>query len=237
MSVLQDLTKLSAGTLLVFYELDLSPCIGKFGQTTTDKFYWVDGVNELGANVVWRGQEYNRYPIQTSGFDKSGDGTIPRPKLTVSNTGGLIGSIARDYNDIAGAKLTRTRTFLKYIDAINFAEGNPYADPEQFLDRETWVVDRKANENSIFIEWELTAPFDLIGVKLPRRQCIQNACTWKYRGAECGYTGTNYYNEYDKPTTLENDKCGKRLTSCKLRFGATAILPYGGFPAVGLVGG
>jgi hypothetical protein len=29
----------------------------------------------------------------------------------------------------------------------------------------------------------------LVGVVLPRRQIIANVCQWKYRGAECGYTG------------------------------------------------
>ncbi|TCS68254.1 hypothetical protein EDC61_1305, partial [Sulfuritortus calidifontis] len=29
--------------------------------------------------------------------------------------------------------------------------------------------------------------------------------------------------------------CGKRLASCKLRFGPYAELPFGGFPAVGLL--
>jgi lambda family phage minor tail protein L len=30
------------------------------------------------------------------------------------------------------------------------------------------------------------------------------------------------------------DVCGKRLTSCKLRFGQNNPLPYGGFPAAAL---
>lgn len=237
MPILQDIQKLSVGTLVTFYELDLSPCQGKFGQTTTEKFRWVDGVNELGNDVVWKGITYNRFPVQTSGFDRQGDGTIPRPKLVVANIGGVIGSLAREYRDIAGAKLLRTRTFLKYLDAVNFQGGNPYADPTQFLDSETWIVDRKSSENNIYVEWELTAPFDLAGVRLPRRQCLQNACSFKYRGTECGYTGTNYFDEFDRATNQDNDRCGKRLNSCKLRFGETAILPYGGFPAVGLIGG
>lgn len=35
----------------------------------------------------------------------------------------------------------------------------------------------------------------------------------------------------DDPT-YRADKCGKRITSCKLRFGATNPLPFGGFPGV-----
>ena len=30
------------------------------------------------------------------------------------------------------------------------------------------------------------------------------------------------------------DSCGHRLASCKMRFGATAELPFGGFPGAGI---
>lgn len=485
MTILQDIQQLNAGNIVTLYELDLTGCIGKYGQTpyvslgnatvgsVTTKgtgwtaqlngladtsnistgtklisfspgtgrlyqgipstctvisidsetsltyktsggavpvagtvtnitglicFTWCDGVNEVGEEVTFDSIKYNRYPIQANGFDKTGNGSIPRPKLTVGNIGGIIGALAKDYNDLVGAKLTRTRTFARYLDTVNFnkynvllqttsmlnavwnsyssngATGsveivedsfygyvlrikkltgavgarfgvrqgfsgltgtqynaftyvrpvisqssgyafyidankaggglstrsaaltgaetlnvwqkysatsdsanlsgtgsfymfidgppgstvdfawpqlssgttvydyqptgiswNPTADPTQVLDREIWTIDRKANENSIFMEWELTAPFDLRGVKIPRRQCIQNMCNWKYRGPECGYTGSAYFNINDMAVSDANkDICGKRLSSCKRRFGATAILPYGGFPAVGI---
>ena len=238
MTVLQDIQKLGVGTLVVLYELDLTECIGKFGEIppVEDRiFRWCDGVNELGNNVVWAGNTYTRMPIEASGFDKAGDGTIPRPRLSVANIGGTVGALTRTYDDITAAKLTRTRTFLKYLDAVNFLEGNTYADGSQYLDKETWIVDRKASENSVYIEWELTAPYDLAGVKLPRRQCIQNICPWKYRGAECGYTGTAYFNILDESVpSVNQDTCGKRLSSCKARFGTAAVLPFGGFPGVGL---
>jgi len=65
---------------------------------------------------------------------------------------------------------------------------------------------------------------------------VQNICPWRYRSSECGYTGTAYFNANDQSvTTLEQDVCGKRLSSCKLRFGEFAELPYGGFPASGLI--
>jgi phage-related protein len=122
---------------------------------------------------------------------------------------------------------------LDYIETTT--SRNPYEDSSQYLDREVWTIDRKSAENSSIIEWELTAPYDLIGVKLPRRQCIQNACVWKYRGPECGYTGTKYFAKNDTVITdPTKDTCGKRLSSCKVRFGETAVLPYGGFPSVGL---
>lgn len=504
MTILQDIYQLKPSNLVTLYELDLSPCIGRYGATTQDKYYWCDGVNETGSDLVWNGITYSRYPIQATGFDKQGNGSIPRPKLVAGNYGGIIGDLAREYNDIIGAKLTRIRTFAKYLDAINFnpanlytkstdlthnswsttgitviksksiipfpkgskisisgvipssynlkdvevvdcttnsvtfastaignqiqsgiisgsgysisttellgtgsastvyftpiesdtvvtgevihtitelnsnsmhsinktsyitykanttycksfyvrkgirnqfkigfpgyifADGNPryayidldtrgyfntntikgqitieavpdsrgwfrcsiadiaevnvsaldeafilckdgletyqgtnsnyailftspqisinnqfpveyypesndylnanpYADPTQYLDKEVWTIDRKSNENSMFVEWELTAPYDLMGVKIPRRQCIQNICAWKYRSAECGYTGGSYFNIKDEQVGSANqDICGKRVSSCKLRFPGGQALPYGGFPAIGI---
>jgi lambda family phage minor tail protein L len=55
-----------------------------------------------------------------------------------------------------------------------------------------------------------------------------------YRSTECGYTGTNYFNENDsRVTTAAQDICGKKLSSCKVRFGATAELPFGSYPGIG----
>jgi lambda family phage minor tail protein L len=71
---------------------------------------------------------------------------------------------------------------------------------------------------------------------LPRRQVVQNVCAWRYRSAECGYTGGAVADINDQPTTdPARDQCGKRLASCKLRFGQYAELPFGGFPAAGLI--
>jgi lambda family phage minor tail protein L len=64
---------------------------------------------------------------------------------------------------------------------------------------------------------------------------IANICQWQYRSAECSYTGSSYWNAADQVVgTLAADRCGKRLSSCKLRFGDTAELPFGSFPGAGL---
>ncbi len=239
MALLQDIQQLNVGSLLTFYKLDLNPCYnirtGDSGAGIVWRFF--DGVTETGNNVIWRGEEYTRSPIASSGFDKEGSGTIPRPKLTLSNYEYIIGTEARRLNDFIGAKLTRTRTFLKYIDAVNFTGGNPNADPTMYLDKEIWIIDRKVNENKLYIEFELTAPYDVLGVQLPRRQCIQNTCTWVYKGEECGaYAGANGWFKLDDTPTANpaEDACGKRISSCKKRWGQTE-LPFGGFPGMGFM--
>lgn len=230
MPIQQDLQTLSAQQLVELFELDATSIGG--GVT---RFH--NGVNELGADVVWQGNTYNRFPIEAQGFEFSGKGQLPRPTLRVANVTGLLGALVRTYQDLIGAKLTRKRTLLKYLDAVNFTGGvNPSADPTAALPDDVYFIDRKAAENKILIEFELAAAFDVAGVQLPRRYIVQNVCPWRYRGAECGYTGTAYFNTLDQPVgSLAQDVCGKRLSSCKARFGQNAELPFGGFPAAGLI--
>lgn len=221
---------LDAGGIVDLFELNATAIGGSI-------LYFYAGVNGLGNSVVWQGISYTRLPIEAEGFARSGQGTLPRPTIRCANITGEIGALARSLQDLIGAKVIRRRTFIKYLDAVNFTGGvNPTADPNCGFPDEVWFVDRKSSENGLYIEWELAAAFDVIGVKLPRRQCIQNICTWQYRGTECGYTGGAVADRNDIPTTvLLNDSCGKRLDSCKLRFGATAELPFGAFPGVGLL--
>jgi lambda family phage minor tail protein L len=224
-----DVQKLNPGSIVELFELDATAIGG-------DIVRWHSGVNELGNDVVWDGDTYSRFPVQATGFERNTQGTLPRPTIRAANVSGLIGAFARGLNDLMGAKIVRRRTFVKYLDAVNFAAGNPQADPNCKFPDEVWFVDRKSAENGIFIEFELSAAFDVQGVKLPRRQCVQNVCPWIYRSAECGYAGEAMFDKFDNPVTdSAQDVCGKRLSSCKARFGQTAPLNFGGFPAVGLI--
>jgi lambda family phage minor tail protein L len=225
-----DLQKLEPGKLVELFVLDATA----LGDTIT-RFH--SGLNELKSPVVWQGETYSPFPIEGSGFELSGRGTLPQPKIRVANVSGLISALCMELDDIVGATLTRKRTLVKYLDAVNFAGGiNATADPTQELPDEIWTVNRKAEENKVYVEFELSAAFDVAGVKLPRRQCIANVCPWRYRGTECGYAGGAVADINDVATAdLTRDQCGKRVASCKLRFGEFAELPYGGFIAAGLV--
>jgi lambda family phage minor tail protein L len=232
MTVEADIQKLDPGAIIELYELDTTA----IGGDSVDRFH--PGVNYLGTDIVWNGNTYTKYPIVASGFEANGQGQSPRPTVQVSNIGGLIGALTVAMEDLLGAKFTRIRTFAKYLDAVNFPGGvNPDADPNAEIDRQIYYVDRKSSENKIFVEFELAAASDLVGVNIPLRQVIANVCPWAYRGSECGYAGGAVADINDQPTTdLASDKCGKRLSSCKLRFGPYAELPFGGFPAAGLIG-
>lgn len=231
MSIETDIQSLSPGDIITLVELDLT----SFGDTI---YYFHDGTNELRASVVWQGDTYAPFPINLKGFEIGSQGSLPRPTMTISNIGGLLGAFFQGLGDITGAKVTRKRTMVKYLDAVNFTGGvNPSADPNVFFADDVYYIERKVNQNKIYIEFELASSLDISGIKLPRRQVIQNSCTWGYRSAECSYAGGAVADINDNPTgDINDDVCGKRLNSCQLRFGTVATLPYGGFPGAGLLG-
>jgi lambda family phage minor tail protein L len=229
-AVSSELQTLAPSAIITLFEIDATA----LGDTL---YRFHSGTNGLLGGVVWQGQTYSPFPIEASGFELTGKGTLPRPKVRVSNVLGTMSALVLLYDDLAGVKFTRIRTLAKFLDRVNFPSGvNPTADPTAEYPRDIYFIDRKSEENNEYVEFELAAALDLAGVRLPRRQIVQNYCPWKYRGTECGYTGTNYFDTNDASVgSLALDVCGKRLSSCRARFGSTTELPYGGFPAVGLV--
>lgn len=229
MSIFQEIHKVSPSAIIELYILDAS------AQGATDPLYFHSGTNSLSQNIVWQGREYVRFPIEVTGFEISSQGTLPRPRMRVSNYMGIITTFLLQYGDLTGAKVVRKRTHARFLDSVNFPGGNPEADPATEYPEDIFYIDRKVIENNELVEFELVSSMDLVGVGLPRRQVIQNLCPWKYRGGECGYTGENYFKSDDEATDDQSlDICGKRLTSCKKRFGENSSLPFGGFPGAGL---
>ena len=185
-AVYEDLSVLEPNAIIELFQLHLDATL----HGSADIFYWHNGVNaNVTGNITWNGQQYFRLPLEATGFDYSSSGSLPRPKLAVSNIGSSITELLLQVNlitagnDLGGAKVIRIRTLKKYLD------GQPAADPHAKFPDEIWYVDRKSNENRAVVEFELASKFDLVGVMLPRRQIIANVCQWVYRGGECGYTG------------------------------------------------
>src|SRR5260364_193466 len=159
MTIQTEVQKLSPSALVELFELDLRLWGGEILRFHA-------GVNALGRDVVWQGQPYVRLPIEAEGFERRGQGALPRPRIRVANIDGLLGAEARAFEDFVGCRLIRKRTFARFLDAVNFPEGNPEADPNQHFSDEIWCVDRKAAENAVYLEFELAASIDLPGVRL-----------------------------------------------------------------------
>lgn len=229
-SIQSEIQKVDPSAVIELFEID-----GTSLGASLYRFH--TGTNSLGADIVWQGNTYVRFPIEITGFEISGQGQLPRPKMRISNYLSAITTLLLQFEDMVGSKVSRKRTLAKFLDAVNFTGSvNPTADSTAAFPDDVYFIDRKVTENRDVVEFELVSSLDLAGVSLPRRQIIQNICAWKYRGGECGYTDTRYFKADDSSTTdSTQDVCGKRLSSCKLRFGTGGILPFGGFPGAGLV--
>ena len=237
-SVYEELSVFNPSAIIEMFELHLDSNL----HGSSDIFRWHSGVDDqVTGNIIWNGETYFRVPVKAEGFEYKNTGTLPRPTLTVDNTTSLITALLLVVNaitvgnDLAGAEVRRIRTLKKFLDADNFSGGNSSADPYAAFPEERYFVDRKASENRNAVSFELASKFDVAGQKLPKRQCIANVCQWEYRSSECGYTGSNFFDINDNTaSSLAQDRCGKRISSCKLRFGANGELPFGSFPSLGL---
>ena len=176
-AVFSDLQSINPSAIIELFQLHLDSEL--HGATT---IYYFHAGSNLNANnkIVWKTQEYLRFPLQATGFAFQ-KGQLPRPKITISNATGLISAILLTVNetttgnDLTGAKVIRIRTLAKFLDAVNFANNtNSSADPNAEFPQEIYFIDRKSSENREVVEFELAAPTDLAGVRIPGRQCTRS---------------------------------------------------------------
>jgi len=169
-------------------DLDLSPIT----NDPADIFYFTNQLKPNDTKIQWKGNIYEPIPIAAAGYEKSTTGQIAQPTLTVANVLGTFTQVINELDDLVGAKVTRRRTLGKYLD------GEPGADPLQEFPIDIFYIERKTQENSMVISWQLSSVLDLEGLKLPRRIITQNYCQWRYRGSECGFTGPALYGSNDR---------------------------------------
>jgi len=160
-----------AKTVVELFDFELNTA--QHGETTIHRF--TNTKNELGNDIVWQGNTYTAIPLKAEGYEASGQGTLPRPNISVSNLLGTFTTLIAILPDgLEGCKVTRTRTLSKYLDAANFTGGsNSDADPTSyFRPRDIYFIDRKSMENRDVISYEMCSAFDLAGVRLPKRQIL-----------------------------------------------------------------
>jgi lambda family phage minor tail protein L len=148
-----ELQKINPSSIIELFELELFANI--HGSAFTYRFH--AGTNALTTNgdIVWDSNTYSKLPIEAEGFEYNAEsGSLPRPTIRVANLLGSITAILLDVNtttagnDLTGAKLTRIRTLVRYIDGANFTGGtNPYGTPDTTatLPSEIYYVARKVS--------------------------------------------------------------------------------------------
>lgn len=240
-----DFQKLSVAGIVTLYQLDATRLGGGVfywhGHIGFDDWQVIDGSTEPQANyqrdIIWQEQVYSPVAIKSDGLELRGDGKASMPSLAIANTlngiNGAMSALCLQLSDFAGAKLTVITTLAKYLDAANFASGNPQARNE--YKKQVWFVEQKTAENASQVTFELSNPVDFEGMKIPCRE-ITNYCHWavcgRYRQDPCLYSGSAMFTKDGKPTDNQSlDYCGGSLADCKLRDNTAR---FGGFPSSSL---
>ena len=177
--IITDLQKVNPSAIIELFTLQTVTAI--HGSSQTYRFHNGSNLNNSG-DIIWAGNQYLKMPIQAEGFAFQ-KGQLPRPTLTISNALGTITAILLNVNqvttgnDLTGATVTRIRTLARYLDAVNFPGGtNPLGtpDPTAEFPQEIYKIDRKASETREAVQFELAAPTDLAGIRIPGRQCTRS---------------------------------------------------------------
>lgn len=211
-----ELQSLSPTAVIELFELDATNIPGG------SLYRFHAGTNEIGTAIVWQGNSYTPYPIKAEGFEITTKGTLPRPSISVANVDGMLGMLVADLEDLIGAVVTRKRTLLKFLDAANFAGGNPDANPSVAYPDDIYEVERKISETKSAVVFELVASLDAHGQMLPKRIIQATICGWVYKGTECGYSG-------GLATCNKSYNSTSGDGGCRQHFPLPAALPFGGF--------
>lgn len=162
----------------------------------TELYRFVNGANCNYQPITFNGVQYTPFPILIENVDSDGKGSLPRPKLTVSNINGFVSNLLLQYTNLEGATVTRTRVHARYLDRVNWPADRPAPswvtpDPTAAYSPESWQVNRKMTENPSVVTWELKSPLEAQRARLPIRQMVANTCvSWKYRQpGTCDYSG------------------------------------------------
>ena len=232
--VASESLKLDPSALITLYEIDVSEIasnitLEKSNVEVGAEPFRFHNMNILkGVSLTFQNKDYISFPITTEGFEMNSAGTLPTPTLTISSVDGLednasfslLKSNFINLENFVGAKVTRIRTFAKFLDADqngDTIEGvGLEADQHAEFPRDVFFIERKSGENKNSIQFELSSIFDLQNLKLPSRVIYANRCPWAYRGEGCCY---EYKTDTDGPTSEDNQ------TGISGSFGHNAELP------------
>jgi lambda family phage minor tail protein L len=156
MTIQQEIQLQATDAIIELFELDCTQLGGTIYRFSP----------QLGANnqpITFNNQIWNPLPIMIEGLNYSGSEAPAKPSITLSNVSKVMLPAVINQGDIVGAKLTRWRTFAKYLSTGSQPSGT------SFLPRDIWYIERKEHHNKLSIKWMLTSELNKANRKLPRR--------------------------------------------------------------------
>jgi len=206
-NISKEVISLESTSIISLYEIDLSSVKSSLNLHSTAlpqdilRFHNEESFNQ--KTIYFRGESYAPMPIIADGFEVNSNGSLPRPTLTLTSLKGILEKSESDtyflslkraileLDNMIGAKVSRIRTFYKFLDSANNLEGvgeftSGFNNNPEFP-KETYYVERKVAEDKATIQFELSSVLDLQNFKLPGRLCLANRCPFSYRGEGCSY--------------------------------------------------
>ena len=213
------LQEINPGAVIELFTLQLDATL--HGSTTIYRFH--NGAN-LNANgeVVWAGNSYLRFPIECTGFEFTGTGTLPRPTISVSNIFGTLTAIMQDVNqttvgnDLNGAKLTRIRTLARFLDAVNFA-------PQTVTSTSTQTVADPSDAETV--TYTVTVVQDSGGANVFAINGVQKPVITMKRGSTYIFNQSHSSN-VGHPLRIKSDAGGQQTTVNAGTLGTDATVTY-----------
>lgn len=160
---LNECTRAEQSASVVLWEIDLTEVGG-------ERYFFCNEQNEKGEPVTWQGRQYQAYPIQGSGFELNGKGTSTRPTLMVSNLYGMVTGMAEDLQSLVGGTVVRRKVYARFLDAVNFVNGNSDADPEQEV-ISRWRIEQCSELSAVSASFVLSTPTETDGAVFPDVSC------------------------------------------------------------------
>lgn len=229
--------KLEASALVELFTLDATMINGGIHRFSGRK-------EPDGAPIRFGGEEYPFVPLETEGFAWNTGAAMPRPQISISALNQSFYSMVVATRGLQGAFLRRDRTLARFLD------GHEDGGRNLKFPADLYRVDRIIAMDKNVISFELCGILDLPRCKLPARRALRNLCSWRYRRWDkekkswvyegdttlCPYAGEKMFTERGEETyNKAEDMCGRKLSDCVKRFGASADLPFGAFPGVARV--
>ncbi|CDH02812.1 hypothetical protein XBFM1_460002 [Xenorhabdus bovienii str. feltiae Moldova] len=168
MTINADLQRLEVGHKILLFSVDGSafggPELYFHNHTIPYTEAELENPDDLPIKSIWwQGVEYKPWPVRIEGLEVNSDGRTVSPTLSVANLDGTISAMCLAYQNMAQARVTLRMTFAHYLDARNFPEGNPEANPTQEK-IDVYYIDSKTHEDNTEIHFALSSPADLQGV-------------------------------------------------------------------------
>jgi len=165
----------------------------------TGWLYYTDWTED----ITFDGQTYLAFPLRLNSISESGDSSINKVTVTVSNVNRRISAYLESYNGLVGRDV-----IIKMVWLDKLSDSNCYIEDKFTIDEVT-VTEEVVN-------FVLAPKLDVFQIELPRRKYFRSYCMWRFKSDECGYSG----NETE---------CNKTFQRCK-ELGNEER--FGGFPSI-----